>query len=244
MPDKVYWTTAEKRQACCAALDIQASRPDLAGLPLLRAAIKTLPKDRQRRLVSLSQTGWFEEGMAVEAKLRAANAQSVDPTLSALGHQQESTLKIEAHTHATAAQRVALEIHHRDWRTDQLTVLGHIDDIVADLDDENSAAHQEHLDRVAQLTAILTSTSQDSREIAEQLSDIAETAMAIHGDHMAICLLLKGILQEVTMLKHLVLGIPGYASELDHAREKKPSSGDIAAQEIMAKIHAYLNPNK
>lgn len=57
---RIVWTDAEKAMIIDEALNVQRSRADLAGLPLLKAAIKSLPEGRRRRVIPLPQTPWFE----------------------------------------------------------------------------------------------------------------------------------------------------------------------------------------
>lgn len=67
---KVFWTDAEKAAIIAAAVAVQAERPDLSGLPLLRAAMEVLPPERRRKLIALSQADWFEPGLKAEHERR------------------------------------------------------------------------------------------------------------------------------------------------------------------------------
>lgn len=69
---RVSWTGREKITLIDRAHAIQGERPDLAGLSLLRAAIRTLPTDRRRRVVSLAQAPWFELGLHNRAEAMKA----------------------------------------------------------------------------------------------------------------------------------------------------------------------------
>jgi hypothetical protein len=53
------------------AADIQADNPDLSRLPLLRAAMDCLPKNRRRLLNAITHAPWFEPGVAAEIHRRA-----------------------------------------------------------------------------------------------------------------------------------------------------------------------------
>jgi hypothetical protein len=70
---KVRWSDAEKRLIVCNAADIQAARPDLAGLPLLRQAVKMLPASRRRDVGTLSRVEWFEPALRDEVRRRCDN---------------------------------------------------------------------------------------------------------------------------------------------------------------------------
>lgn len=67
---KVFWSEAEKAAMIAEGVAVQAARPDLAGLPLLRAAMMVLPPQRRRKLIALSQAGWFEPGLKAEYERR------------------------------------------------------------------------------------------------------------------------------------------------------------------------------
>lgn len=71
---RVFWTETEKASIILNAVEIQQKRPDLAGLSLLRAAIKSLPATRRRKLLSLNQVPWFEPGLHLIADARAEGA--------------------------------------------------------------------------------------------------------------------------------------------------------------------------
>jgi len=55
-------------------VDTQAERPDLTGVPLLRAAIRALPESRRRNITTMSQASWFDEAVREESSSRAARA--------------------------------------------------------------------------------------------------------------------------------------------------------------------------
>jgi len=83
---RVFWTDREKSDLIHRAESIQRMRPDLAGLPLLRAAIRSMPTNRRRNLVSLTQVPWFEERLQSRAKAVAeakegASEQTLDELL-------------------------------------------------------------------------------------------------------------------------------------------------------------------
>ncbi len=102
-----------------AAFDIQKERPDLAGLALLRKAIQTLPKDRQRTLISLSQAEWFEPGLEIETKIRVAAGKRGAGEDDGDGNRNAV---LQAQT-ATANGIAALDGFHRSWAK------GHLDGI-------------------------------------------------------------------------------------------------------------------
>lgn len=65
---KVFWSDAEKAKIVSRAVELRPTRPDLAGLSLLRAAMAALPANRRRKVVALSQVPWFEEWVAAEVR--------------------------------------------------------------------------------------------------------------------------------------------------------------------------------
>jgi hypothetical protein len=93
---RVYWTEPERRQIVDRAADVQRIRPDLAGLPLLRVAIQSLPLDRRRDIVALSQASWFEEAIVAESKRREARIkeQKSDPAIPIM---RQTAEEIQAH---------------------------------------------------------------------------------------------------------------------------------------------------
>lgn len=78
---KVFWTEAEKKKVVQRAREIQANHPDLAGLPLLRAAITALPPARRRKLIAVSQAAWFEDGLKAEVRMAELEVKMRDPHL-------------------------------------------------------------------------------------------------------------------------------------------------------------------
>lgn len=60
---RVFWSNREKEAIIKKATQIQRERPDLSGLPLLRSAIQSLPEGRRRKILSLNQVPWFDEGI-------------------------------------------------------------------------------------------------------------------------------------------------------------------------------------
>lgn len=69
---RVVWTAGERSRLIREAADMQAEYPDLAGLPLLRAAMGALAPTRRRRLLAVTQAPWFEKGVAEEIKRRTS----------------------------------------------------------------------------------------------------------------------------------------------------------------------------
>lgn len=83
---RTVWTSREKHDLVMRASSIQRTRPDLAGLSLLKAAMKSMPEARRRRIISLTQVPWFELGLRCEAEIaEAARAQSVEAELQKIG---------------------------------------------------------------------------------------------------------------------------------------------------------------
>lgn len=73
-PPRVTWTDYEKTKIIDRAAETLSSRPDLAGLPLLRAAMTVLPVTRRRKLIAVTQAPWFEPGLAKEIKMRRTSS--------------------------------------------------------------------------------------------------------------------------------------------------------------------------
>lgn len=73
---RVFWTDAEKRLIVERAADLRKERPDLSGLPLVRAAMRVLPAGRRRKLIAQSQVSWFEGALADEIRMREIEARA------------------------------------------------------------------------------------------------------------------------------------------------------------------------
>lgn len=69
---RIVWSPAEQAAMIQRAAAIQAERPELSGLPLLRAAMQSLPPERRRRVRALSEAAWFEPGMRLTARANLA----------------------------------------------------------------------------------------------------------------------------------------------------------------------------
>jgi hypothetical protein len=112
-PPRVIWTDAEKARLIDKAVEIQAEHPNLSGLPLLRASIKTLPPSRRRKLIAVTQAPWFEPGVIAEIRRRTTEA-SADASLAPL-------LRNAAATHAVVAATtdVISELHHQ-WHLEHI----------------------------------------------------------------------------------------------------------------------------
>jgi len=72
---KVFWSDPEKALVAKEAIDIQRSKPELSGLPLLRAAMRTLPMSRRRKITAMSQVKWFEDWVASENRRRSIQSE-------------------------------------------------------------------------------------------------------------------------------------------------------------------------
>jgi hypothetical protein len=89
-PSRVFWTDAEKAVVLETAAELLAKRSDLSGLPLLREAMCSLPIDRRRKLIAVTQAPWFERGLErarrrLEGKRKAvAEASESEPILRAI----------------------------------------------------------------------------------------------------------------------------------------------------------------
>lgn len=100
--NKVFWSEAEKSAIAERAADLRDNRPDLAGLPLLRAAMNVLPAHRRRKLIAMSQASWFEGAVAAEIRRRDL----------------ESKVEVElAPIFQSHAQ------HHLEWRAEHMAAL-------------------------------------------------------------------------------------------------------------------------
>ena len=66
MAAKVLWSDALKAQVTTKGIKLHLGNAELAGLSLLRAAIKALPVNRRRKVISLSQVEWFGSGIKSE----------------------------------------------------------------------------------------------------------------------------------------------------------------------------------
>lgn len=96
---KIFWSDSEKTRIISEAADIQNRRPDLSGLPLLRAAMAVMPPSRRRKVAALSQAPWFEPGITDEIKRREMEAKA-NANLAPL-------LKVNADANLTVAQTQA-----------------------------------------------------------------------------------------------------------------------------------------
>ncbi len=69
---RIVWTASERATIGGVAAETQRERPELSGLPLLRVAMKSLPINRRRKLVAVTQAPWFEMGLSEESRRRTA----------------------------------------------------------------------------------------------------------------------------------------------------------------------------
>lgn len=190
MPEEVFWTHEEKRRLCGVALDIHEERPDLAGLSLLRAAVKTLPLDRQRRIVTLSQAEWFEAGMAAEAKLRAADQKQGHPTLPVLTSNAANTTKVVENTAASARTAEQWRLEHLDW--------------MARVEAFHEAQVRYHKAQAEHQKTI----SEDVVQQNETLDELLETVAQHQQDQVLVCCLLKEVIGELRELRSLAMALP------------------------------------
>ena len=63
---KITWTDAEKTQIAETAARLQREDPSLAGLALLRAALRAMPPERRRKVIAISQASWFDPAVRRE----------------------------------------------------------------------------------------------------------------------------------------------------------------------------------
>jgi hypothetical protein len=188
MHTKVFWTDDEKRQLCCAALDIQKERPDLAGLALLRQAIRTLPEDRWRKLTTLAREKWFEAGMEIEAKLRAAQADSAVTT-------EIEVLKEGVETYRTLNDEVAsFNERYLKLNDEQLATLRQKLSVAraqADLEGKWMSKH----------IKLMEENQQHQYEIIDVLN-------AMRNDGLLMCTLLKDMIKEIAEVKAVLVALP------------------------------------
>jgi hypothetical protein len=190
---KVFWTEAEKKLIASAALEIQQERPNLAGLSLLRQAIRKLPKIRQRKLISLSQAEWFEPALEIEARLRKAE----EP----IENEKVQMLKEGVQTYRTLNEEVAsFNARYLKLNDDQLAILQGLLAI-------QTPWRSEHLE----ILRWWKDRMDKHIQWEERHYEIFET---MRSDLLTICCLLKSLLQEVVILKHLAIGIPAISAPL------------------------------
>jgi hypothetical protein len=182
---KVVWTDAEKSVIVKRAFEIQRDDPGLAGLSLLKATIKTLPPNRRRRLIALSQAEWFEPRLAAETRLRLSRVpvggegSATIVTVKPVDHPDDPYLPILRATQEATAETVEAT---RAWiavKTKRLDSL------------------EEASDKSLRL---------QKRLIRNQHSMI-ESLDAMRRDQLTLCMLMKGILDEAAALRHIVLGL-------------------------------------
>jgi hypothetical protein len=126
--EKVFWSNSEKTKMISKAIDIQREKPELAGLPLLRAAMLTLPQSRRRRLVALSQVPWFEDAIKSEIKQR-------------LTDDKDWSQEILPH-HLVWSQM------HEEWRREQIESIGKLEQVLNQI-------HQDHVKMIQLLKKAL-----------------------------------------------------------------------------------------
>ncbi|WP_143206400.1 hypothetical protein [Singulisphaera sp. GP187] len=95
----MFWTSREKEKIVSRAVDIQSDRPDLAGLPLLRAAMTAIPAERRRKLIAVTQAPWFEEGVAREIRSRKSRSRAeagadVKTRLTQIEYRQDAAINL------------------------------------------------------------------------------------------------------------------------------------------------------
>lgn len=229
---RVFWTDAEKQLIVGRAVDIRDTRPDLAGLGLLRQAIEMLPTNRQRAVVSLSQASWFEPALEGATKLREAKvvarlAESCtgvrimehrdDPCLSALGESHDHADKIEADARKSAEE---LATNRDRFEQDQEG----ISQVIALLKQIAEGGHKELLSQLCRIAELEIASSADERATKKALLRIDKTMEAVHAGQMTMLLILQSILQETTMLKHLAIGIPAVSEGQPHLVPWNPAA--------------------
>ena len=69
---RIVWTETERRALANKAAALQADDPSMAGLPLLREAMKILPSDRRRRVQSMLQIPWWDRELASAVQSKVA----------------------------------------------------------------------------------------------------------------------------------------------------------------------------
>lgn len=110
-PPRVVWTAREKDDLIRRAVDIQSEHPDLAGLPLLRAAMHVLPETRRRHLLAVTQAPWFEPGVTAEVRRRTMEIRAGTDLGAVMREHAHITDEINVLHHEWLA-------FHRDWRTE------------------------------------------------------------------------------------------------------------------------------
>jgi hypothetical protein len=108
---KVFWNAAERAKLVSAAADIRADKPGLAGLPLIRQAMLTLPVDRRRDLSTLNRVAWFDEALRAEVRRRDQGTEA-HPTAVKVVHSDEVLVslltaildELAKHTHLLTRQ--------------------------------------------------------------------------------------------------------------------------------------------
>ena len=110
MSINVRWTLGERHFLVVRAADIQAERPGLTGVALLRHAVLALPKGRHRRVESLNRHEWFMEGLSEELRQRATKLLQVEhgelhqQKLAELRNMSAGTAKINEHEASIEAE--------------------------------------------------------------------------------------------------------------------------------------------
>jgi hypothetical protein len=203
---KVFWSDREKNQLAKLAAIIQAERPDLAGLALLRAAIKKLPLGRQRRVVSLTQVAWFEPALDLAVKARKAEA--------AEDHPHVPLLKEVVKTYKTLNEEVAA-----------------FNARYLDLKEKNVEAVQQLV--VTNRKCLVT----QKRMIAENTTYLGAIDAGISDmrkDQMTFCLLLRGILDEVAVLRRVALNSSGVTPSVPLFESSEPADGRLESVQRLA----------
>lgn len=73
---KVFWTQKERERIAEEAARLQREDPGLAGLRLLTAAMKALPRERRRDIVTLRQVPFFESMLSLLVKAKEAETKA------------------------------------------------------------------------------------------------------------------------------------------------------------------------
>ena len=111
-PSRVIWTDREKAEMVSAVAELRTERADLSGLPLLREAMTSLPINRRRKLIAVTQAPWFERDLELERRRLEAKRL---PTVNAV-----QVVTHEADPYAPLLRAILAELRAMSGKLDAL----------------------------------------------------------------------------------------------------------------------------
>ena len=117
--NRVAWSAPERKAIIERAITLHAENPSLFGLPLIREAMKVLPVNRKRRVITRTQVPWFEVEFADELRRRSTPSQATEAML--IDHAKDPYVPILRKTSEATQQYVDISMrfvqYDEEWRS-------------------------------------------------------------------------------------------------------------------------------